>query len=49
MPWVVGRAASDDACYLQCTCQGCAKDIMAAGGLCPMCRAKIQTTITARF
>ena len=36
-------------CHLQCTCHGCAKDIMAAGGLCPMCRASIHSTITARF
>ncbi|CAL5223080.1 g5539 [Coccomyxa viridis] len=36
-------------CMHMCTCQGCAKDIMAAGGPCPMCRAKIQSTITARF
>ncbi|CAL5227135.1 g10046 [Coccomyxa viridis] len=36
-------------CMHMCTCQGCAKDIMAAGALCPMCRAKIQSTITARF
>ncbi|CAL5223205.1 g5680 [Coccomyxa viridis] len=28
-------------CMHMCTCQGCAKDIIAAGGLCPMCRAKI--------
>ncbi|CAL5223093.1 g5554 [Coccomyxa viridis] len=32
-----------------CTCQGCAGDIMAAGSLCPMCRASIRSTITARF
>ncbi|CAL5223081.1 g5540 [Coccomyxa viridis] len=36
-------------CMHMCTCQGCAKDIMAAGGLCPMCRSKIQSTIIARF
>ena len=42
-------AASDDVWRLQCTCQGCAKDVMAAGALCPMCRSKIQSTITARF
>lgn len=35
--------------HLQCTCQGCARDIMAAGALCPMCRRNIQSTITARF
>ena len=33
----------------QCTCQGCARDIMSAGALCPICRSNIQSTITARF
>ncbi len=42
-------ASSNDLQCLQCTCQGCAKDIMAAGALCPMCRASIQKTITAKF
>ncbi|CAL5223071.1 g5529 [Coccomyxa viridis] len=36
-------------CMHMCTCQGCARDIMAAGALCPMCRASIQSTIKARF
>ncbi len=40
---------SDDVWRMQCTCQGCAKDIMAAGALCPMCRASIRRTITAKF
>ena len=35
--------------FVQCTCQGCAKDIMAAGAICPMCRTNIKSTITARF
>ena len=44
-----GRAASDNVWHLQCTCQSCARDIMAAGGLCPMCRAKTQSTTKTRF
>ena len=37
------------AVYLQGLCKGCAKDIMAAGPLCPICRVNIQGTIKARF
>ena len=43
------RAACNEALHLQCTCQDCAKDIMAKGGLCPMFRANIPSTITAKF
>ncbi|CAL5223067.1 g5525 [Coccomyxa viridis] len=36
-------------CMHMCTCQSCARDIMATGALCPMCRTDIKSTITARF
>ncbi|CAL5223135.1 g5600 [Coccomyxa viridis] len=36
-------------CGHLCTCQGCAADIMAAGALCPMCRASIKGTFTVYF
>ncbi|CAL5223091.1 g5552 [Coccomyxa viridis] len=36
-------------CMHMVTCQGCAREIMTAGGLCLMCRANIQSTFTARF
>ena len=45
----VHTAASHNVWHLQCTCEGCTREIMAAGGLCPMCRASIYSTITARF
>ncbi|CAL5223082.1 g5541 [Coccomyxa viridis] len=47
--WEELRAVIFYNCMHMVTCQGCAKDIMAAGGLCPMCRANIQSTIKTRF
>ena len=35
--------------HVQCACKGCAKDIMAAGALFPMCRSEVERTITPRF
>lgn len=39
----------DGVWLLQCTCQSCAKDIMAAGAPCPLCRTNIERTITVRL
>lgn len=48
--WVLRKKAvvMSVVCGLQCTCKGCAEDIMATGGLCPICRAKIESTITVK-
>ncbi len=61
-PWVVfwqlksvkgllnAPCITETLCSVQCTCQGCAADIMAQkDALCPLCRARIADKVVAKF